>query len=137
MMGYVHLDYDTYRQRYPHQLSGGERQRVSIARALVLSPSFLALDEPTSMLDYHVKNDIAKTIRYAAQKTNTAILLVTHDITLAESICDTIAVMCDGKIIEQGETFQILHSPKNTYTKRLIAAGTDIESYWSLQDEVS
>ena len=97
MMGYVHLDYDTYRQRYPHQLSGGERQRVSIARALVLSPSFLALDEPTSMLDYHVKNDIAKTIRYAAQKTNTAILLVTHDITLAESICDTIAVMCDGK----------------------------------------
>ena len=75
--------------------------------------------------------------RYAAQKTNTAILLVTHDITLAESICDTIAVMCDGKIIEQGETFQILHSPKNTYTKRLIAAGTDIESYLSLQDEVS
>ena len=100
-MEYVHLDYDTYRHRYPHQLSGGERQRVSIARALILSPSFLALDEPTSMLDYHVKNDIAKTIRYAAQKTNTAILLVTHDITLAESICDTIAVMRDGKIIEQ------------------------------------
>ncbi len=137
MMGYVHLDYDTYRRRYPHQLSGGERQRVSIARALILSPSFLALDEPTSMLDYHVKNDIAKTIRYAAQKTNTAILLVTHDITLAESICDTIAVMRDGKIIEQGETFHILHSPQNTYTKRLIAAGTDIESYWSLQNEVS
>ena len=89
------------------------------------------------MLDSHVKNDIAKTIHDAAQKTNTAILLVTHDITLAESICDTIAVMHDGKIIEQGETLHILHSPQNAYTKRLIAAGTDIESYWSLQDEVS
>ena len=88
------------------------------------------------MLDSHVKNDIAKTIHDAAQKTNTAILLVTHDITLAESICDTIAVMHDGKIIEQGETLHILHSPQNAYTKRLIAADVYkrqivVNSLWS------
>jgi len=130
-MSWVNLDYDTFSKRYPHQLSGGERQRVSIARALIGRPGFLALDEPTSMVDFEVKSAIAKVILSASKAADCAILLVTHDIALAKELCDTILVIHNGEIIEYAPTEEILSRPQHAQTKKLILAGTDLRQYWA------
>ena len=130
----VNLPYHTYAARYPHQLSGGERQRVSIARALIASPGFLVLDEPTSMIDFELKTDIMKIIKDMAAKTKTSILLVTHDITIARDLCSTISVMNGGRIIETAASEEIVSNPQHEYTKRLITAGSDIAAYWAAKD---
>ena len=132
VMSLVNLDYDKYAPRYPHQLSGGERQRVSIARAMVMNPGFLVLDEPTSMIDFEVKSNIVEVINHIAKATGTALLLVTHDIAAAREMCDKLLVMNAGKIIEDGLTKDIMQNPCHEYTKKLILASCDIEKYWEI-----
>ena len=131
VMSWVYLDYDTYASRYPHQLSGGERQRVSIARALISRPEILALDEPTSMVDYEAKAGIANVIRSASEAAGSALLLVTHDIALASDLCDRLLVIQHGKIIENAPTSEILHHSRHEHTKRLVLAGTNLKQYWT------
>ena len=131
-MALADLDYDVFAKRYPFQLSGGERQRVSIVRALINHPGFLALDEPTTMVDYEVKSGIVDVIMSVSQKTNSALLLVTHDITLAKELCESIIVIHDGRIIEHSKTGELLENPKHEQTKKLILAGTDLKRYWQV-----
>ena len=129
-MDFVNLPKDIYGKRLPSQLSGGERQRIGIARALIIKPTLLLLDEPTSMLDNEVKMDVAKIIKEVAAMHNTAFLMVTHDIMLAGDICDDMMVMSSGKIIEKNKSKEILSNPQMPLTKDLISISTDLEKYW-------
>jgi ABC-type glutathione transport system ATPase component len=126
----VNMPYDQYAQRLPSELSGGERQRVGIARALIMRPSLLLLDEPTSMLDQDVKDEVAQVIRSIARKQQQALLMVTHDIQLAAGICDRILVMSDGRIIEEQSAEEIMTSPQQELTRDFIMISNDIRGYW-------
>ena len=126
----VRLDSAQYAGRLPSQLSGGERQRVSIARALILRPKLLVLDEPTSMLDQEVKDEVAQVIGEASQKQGAAFLMVTHDILLAGKICRRLIVMDDGRFVEQGETASLLANPQESLTRDLIRIDSDVRAYW-------
>lgn len=126
----IELEPSIYARRYPHQLSGGERQRVALGRALILEPVFLALDEPTSMLDAAVKRGILDLITKTAQQMELGILLVTHDLAMASHVCDEIAVMQEGKLVESGGTNEVTNHPQNPYTKELLLAATDLEAFW-------
>ncbi len=108
--------------RYPHELSGGQRQRVAIARALVLSPNFVVADEPTSMLDVSIRISIMELMLNLAKDFGVSYLYITHDLAVARYMCDRIAVMYLGKIVETGTTEQILSEPKHPYTRALISA---------------
>ncbi len=130
VMAYVHLDVSKYGARLPSQLSGGERQRVSIARALILEPDLLILDEPTSMLDQEVKESITDLIRGIAKSGKFGFLMVTHDISMSARVCENLLVMSEGKIVEQGKTADILESPQSSVTKILIEVATDVKKFW-------
>ncbi len=112
----------TFLFRYPHELSGGQRQRVAIARALVIDPSFLVADEPTSMLDVSIRTGIMSLMLELAQDLGVTYLYVTHDLAVARYICQHIAVMYLGKIVELAETEELLHNPQHPYTKALLSA---------------
>ncbi len=116
--------------RYTHQISGGQRQRVAIARAMITNPKLLVLDEPTSMLDAEIKDDIIAILNNLKDKTG--ILLVTHDIDFATKVCGHIMVMKEGKIIEECHSEDIYDKAQNEYTKRLIMAATDLKGYWAM-----
>ena len=108
--------------RYPHELSGGQRQRVATGRALVLNPDFIVADEPVSMLDVSIRADILNLMYELKDKYNVSFLYVTHDLALARHVCDRIAIMYLGKIMEMGTTDQIVYEPLHPYTKSLMAA---------------
>lgn len=108
--------------RYPHELSGGQRQRVATARAFVLNPEFVVADEPVSMLDVSIRAEILKLMLSLVEKYRTAFLYITHDLALSRHICDKIAIMYLGKIMEQGTNEQIVFEPLHPYTQALIAA---------------
>lgn len=108
--------------RYPHELSGGQRQRVAIARALVIYPDFVVADEPTSMLDVSVRTGVMRLMQDLADRLEVTYLYITHDLAVARYMCDRIAVMYKGKIVEIGETEAVLHNPKHPYTKALLSA---------------
>ena len=108
--------------RYPHELSGGQRQRVAVARALVMNPSFVVADEPTSMLDVSIRISIMELMTKLARNLNVSYLYITHDLAVARYMCDRIAVMYLGKIVEIGPTEEILANPKHPYTKALLSA---------------
>lgn len=131
----VQLSPDIYMERYPYQLSGGERQRVSLARALIIQPELLVLDEPTSMLDYDVKSSIGENILRISAEKQIALILVTHDIEFARIICDRLYIMNEGKFIEQGKTEQLCENPQDEFTRMLFAASLDLEEFWRLKAE--
>lgn len=131
VLSYVHLDVNVYGNRLPSQLSGGERQRVSIARALILNPDILILDEPTSMLDQEVKESIVKLIGQIAKSGKFGFLMVTHDIAMSAKVCDKLLVMSEGKIVEQGKTEDVINCPQSEVTKTLIAVATDVKKFWN------
>jgi oligopeptide/dipeptide ABC transporter ATP-binding protein len=108
--------------RFPHELSGGQRQRIAIARALVLDPSFVVADEPTSMLDVSIRISIMDLMLKLADEFDVSYLYITHDLAVARYMCDRIAVMYLGKIVEIGETEELLHNPQHPYTKALLSA---------------
>jgi peptide/nickel transport system ATP-binding protein len=108
--------------RFPHELSGGQRQRIAIARSFVLDPEFVVADEPTSMLDASMRSEVLKLISKLIDKTKCAFLYITHDIALARHVCDRIAVMYLGKIVEVGPSEDVVLTPMHPYSKALIAA---------------
>ncbi len=113
---------EEYLDRYPHQLSGGQRQRVSIARAIILKPRFLVSDEPVSMLDVSIRAGILEVLDELKEKLNMAQLFITHDLALARYVCDRIAVMYLGKIVEEATADELISNPLHPYTQALIAA---------------
>ncbi len=112
----------TFLFRYPHELSGGQRQRVAIARALVMDPAFVVADEPTSMLDVSIRTGIMQLMDELADRLGISYLYITHDLAVARYMCSRIAVMYLGKIVEVGETEQVLQDPAHPYTKALLSA---------------
>ncbi len=113
---------NTFLFRYPHELSGGQRQRVAIARALVLDPSFVVADEPTSMLDVSIRISIMELMLELADAFDVSYLYITHDLAVARYMCDRIAVMYLGKIVELGDTEEVLSNPLHPYTRALLSA---------------
>ena len=107
---------------YPHQLSGGMRQRVMIAIALVTRPQLLIADEPTTALDVTIQAQILELMRDLKDRTGAAILLITHDLGVVAEMCDEVAVMYSGRIVEQTTTAQIFADPKHPYTQGLLAS---------------
>jgi peptide/nickel transport system ATP-binding protein len=108
--------------RYPHELSGGQRQRVAIARALVVNPSFVVADEPTSMLDVSIRIGVMQLMMELANEMDVSYLYITHDLAVARYMCQRIAVMYIGKIIEKASTEELLAHPLHPYTRALISA---------------
>jgi microcin C transport system ATP-binding protein len=108
--------------RYPHEFSGGQRQRISIARSIILKPSFLALDEPTSALDRSIQKEILDMLKSLQEKYKLSYLFVSHDLAVVRSLSHRMIIMKEGKIIEEGETQEILQNPQQDYTKKLFKA---------------
>jgi oligopeptide transport system ATP-binding protein len=117
----VRLD-PAMRRRFPHEFSGGQRQRIAIARAIVLRPKLVILDEPTSALDRTIQKAIVELLRDLQARHGLAYLFVSHDLATVRAMADRIAVMKDGKIVEEGETETLLANPRGDYTRRLLAA---------------
>ena len=113
---------EEFMYRFPHELSGGQRQRVAIARAFVLKPDFLVADEPVSMLDASIRSEVLKLLLGLQKRLHTSFLYITHDIALARHMCDRIAVMYLGEIVEKGTTEDVILKPLHPYTEALIAA---------------
>jgi peptide/nickel transport system ATP-binding protein len=113
---------ELYYERYPSDLSGGQQQRVAIARALITRPQLLICDEPVSMLDASVQSQVLDLMLALKAEFDLTYLFITHDLWLARFLCDRIAVMHNGKIVELGETKQIFSHPQHPYTKTLLAA---------------
>ena len=110
---------ETYIDKYPHQISGGQRQRVIIAGAIALEPEFIVADEPVSMLDVSVRAGIIKLLLEMREQSGLSYLFITHDLSLAWMICDRIAVMYLGKIVEIGTADTIIQNPRHPYTRAL------------------
>jgi peptide/nickel transport system ATP-binding protein len=108
--------------RFPHELSGGQRQRIAIARALVIEPAFVIADEPTSMLDVSIRTSIMKLMQDLAERLGVTYLYITHDLAVARYMSTRLAVMYLGKIVEIGDTEEVLRYPQHPYTKALLSA---------------
>jgi oligopeptide/dipeptide ABC transporter ATP-binding protein len=108
--------------RFPHEMSGGQRQRIAVARAFVLDPEFIVADEPVSMLDVSIRAEILNLMISLVQKRDASFIYITHDLALARHMCDRIAVMYLGRIVELGDVDAIIQRPLHPYTKALIAA---------------
>jgi peptide/nickel transport system ATP-binding protein len=115
---------EAFLNTYPHHLSGGELQRVAIARALVLDPDLLIADEPTAFLDASIGAKIHKLMLNLQEHRGLSMLYITHDIAAARKVSDRIAVMLDGRIIEEGPSNEIVTAPKQAYTKRLLGSAS-------------
>ena len=122
MLDRVGLPADQFYNRMPYQLSGGQRQRVAIARAMILKPEFVVADEPVSMIDVSLRAAILELLMSFKKEYDLSMLFITHDLSVARLVGDRIAVMYLGKIVEIGETREVIHYPKHPYTAALLSS---------------
>lgn len=115
----VGIDPDSAK-KYPHEFSGGQRQRIAIARAISTEPKIIVADEPTSALDVTVQAQILELLLKLKDEQNISFLFISHDLAVVQQVSDSVAVMCEGRILEKGSTSQVLQNPLNGYTKSLI-----------------
>ncbi len=113
--------------RYPHEFSGGQRQRIAIARALITKPKLVVADEATSALDLTVQKQILDLILKLRAEHGISVLFITHNISVVEEICDDVAVLEHGKLVENGPTDAVLNNPQKPYTRRLMNAEPTLE----------
>jgi len=121
----VGLD-DSALSRYPHEFSGGQRQRINIARALALNPELLVLDEPVSALDVSVGAQVVNLLRELQRSLRLTYLFISHSMPLVRYLCDRVAVMQGGRLVEIGECLHVCERPENAYTRQLIAATPEL-----------
>jgi peptide/nickel transport system ATP-binding protein len=136
LMRLVRLDPDSL-DRYPHQFSGGQRQRICLARALAMDPELLIADEAVSALDVSVQAQVMKLLEEIQARLNLAILFITHDLRVAAQICDTVAVMQKGRIVECGPATELFSAPKHPYTRELFAAAPGREALAGLGQQAA
>jgi ABC-type microcin C transport system duplicated ATPase subunit YejF len=125
MLGEVGLDASAL-TRYPNEFSGGQRQRINIARALALRPEFLVLDEPVSALDVSVGAQVVNLLQELQRRQGLTYLFISHSMPLVRYLCDRVAVMQKGRLVELGECEQVCSKPQQDYTRELIAATPEI-----------
>jgi peptide/nickel transport system ATP-binding protein len=118
---------EKYYHRYPKDLSGGQQQRVSIARSLITNPKLIICDEAVSMLDATVQTQVLDLMQSLKQEFNLTYLFITHDLSVARFLCNRIAVMNQGKIVELRETEALFNSPQHPYTKTLLNAAPQLK----------
>ncbi len=128
------LPVEEYWDKYPALLSGGQQQRVSIGRVIILRPKFVIADEPVSMLDVSVRIGVLKLLEKIKQKYSISFIYITHDLSTARYVCDRIAIMYLGKIVEIGPTEEILANPVHPYTQALITAVPEIDPTVKIKD---
>ena len=121
LMADVGLEADVL-ARYPHEFSGGQRQRINIARALALRPEFIALDEPVSALDVSVGAQVINLLKDLQRKHGLTYLFISHSMPLVRYLCDRVAVMERGRLVEVGDALEVCEQPREAYTQRLVAA---------------
>ncbi len=121
LLALVGLSADVF-TRYPHELSGGMKQRTMIASALIMDPELVIMDEPTSALDVSVQAQIMNLLKRLKRELGLSIIFITNDIALASDICDTLAVVYAGEIVERGSAEQMLGSPQHPYSQKLLAS---------------
>lgn len=109
-------------ERHPHELSGGERQRVALARALIIRPELVVADEPTQMLDASIRSDLLELMAELRRRHGMSYLYITHDLALAQDLCDRLAVLHAGRIVEEGPTSDVLSDPQSDHGRALVAA---------------
>ena len=121
----VELDAEHF-ERYPHEFSGGQRQRIGIARALAVNPELIICDEPTSALDVSVRAQVLSLLRKLQEESGVSYLFITHDLSIIPIIADEVAVMKEGKIVEQGSVTDVMEDPQHAYTQRLLASAPQL-----------
>lgn len=124
---------ESFLERYPHELSGGQLQRISVLRAMLLKPSLLIADEPTSMLDVSVRADILNMLLHLTKESKTSLVFISHDIASARYISDKIAVMYLGRVVETGKTDDVIQNPQHPYTQALISNCASIDVHEQLE----
>ncbi len=121
LLGLVRMD-SSAMERYPHQFSGGQRQRICIARALMMDPELLVADEAVSALDVSVQAQVLRLFEEIRERLQIAMLFITHDLRVASQVCDTLAVMSQGEVVEYGPAHRVFGAPQHEYTRALFAA---------------